>query len=396
MAIIMPKLYWMAFEKPHRSPFVMYSCINNDYLILRTDGKTVREDTKGNTYTREEYEQKLPLMYVRQLLISETMPDTINGVAMDMHELSRAKSFYRFKPEGMITPSPKLYPLFEAESGRAQLEMPEDFFRITWRIDFINSNTNKIDEEKSQLFSAALFQKGFKFPAKQIAGIPTTRKSCDEGYLIVDSVNKLFHLKMMEGLPYVYAVDLPENLTFKHISCVDNKDKRDYAYLFSENNEIYVLTQDEYELIKLPVSDFQAETCELKIYADLFNINIIIEDDSHLKVITLDYNSYEVVDTYNEDWKSRNDRPEGKAFSCLFPAQLSMTNPNTNFINFYWTLSGGYGWILFNLVLLIIHFIIIRRRNVKLKGQITDLILVAITGIFGFLAVNTFPNKFLD
>ena len=395
-AIMIPKVYWIAFEKPHRSPFVMYSCMDDDYMILRTDGEVERVDTKGNSYTREEYEQKLPLMYVRQLLISESMPDTIKGVAMDMHELSRAKSFFRFKPEDMISPKPKLYPMFESESGRAQLEMPEDFFRITWRIEFLNSNTNKVDEEKSKMFSAALFQKGFKFPAKHISGIPTTRKSCDEGYLLVDAEDQLFHLKMMEGLPYVYAVELPEDLTFKYISCVDNKDKRFYAYLFSNANEIYILTQDEYILKKLPVTGFQAETCELKIYADLFNINVIIEDDEHLNIFTLDYNTYEVVDKYSESWKARKDRPEGKVFSYLFPAQLSMTNPNTNFINFYSNLSGGYGWILLNLALLIIHFIIIRKRKAKLSRQLPDLVIVALTGVFGFLAVNIFPNKFFD
>ena len=395
-AIILPKLYWMAFEKPHRVPFVLYSCINNDYLILRTDGEVIREDTKGNQYTREEYEQKLPLMYMRQLLVSGTMPDTINGVAMEMHDLSMARSFYRFRPEDMITPKPKLYPLFEAESGRAQLEMPEDFFRITWRVDFINANTNKIDEEKSRMFSAALFQKGFKFPAKKIEGIPTTRKSCDEGYLIIDAEDQLFHLKMMEGLPYVYHVDLPAGMTFKHISCVDNKDKRFYAYLFTGNDEIYILTQDEYELIKLPITGFHPETCELKIYSDYFHINVCVQDDDHLDVTTLNYDNFEVADNYHETWASRMNRSEGKVFSYLFPAQLSMTNPNTNFINFYWTFSGGYGWILLNLVLLVIHFFIIRKRNVKIKSQLTDLLVIVITGIFGFLAVNIFPNKFFD
>ena len=45
-AITLPKLYWMAFSTPNRAPFIMYSCIENDFMIQRSveDG-LLREDT---------------------------------------------------------------------------------------------------------------------------------------------------------------------------------------------------------------------------------------------------------------------------------------------------------------------------------------------------------------
>ena len=183
-AIVIPKLYWMAFAKPISTPFVMYSCIDNDFMIQRNNNGLTRMDRKGNTYTREEYEQKLPMMYTRQLLISGSMYDTIKGIEMDMHDIGMNRSTYRSRPKYLIAPDPGLYPLFEAESGRANLEMPSDYFRITWRMEFVDAQNNKVDEEKSQMFSAVLFKRGFKFPATSINGLPTTRKSCDEGYLL--------------------------------------------------------------------------------------------------------------------------------------------------------------------------------------------------------------------
>lgn len=392
LAIILPKLYWMAFEKPVRKPFVLYSCINDDFMIHRISEKTW-EDTKGNQFTREEYEKKLPLMYEKQLITSGSMPDSIKGMALDMRTISKAKSFFRMKASEIDAPFPELYPLFESQSGRTKIDLPDDFFRITWRIDFIEAATNKVLEEKSQLFSAALYQNGFSFPAKTISGLATPRKSIDEGYLIIDSKDQLFHLKMIKGFPYVKEIDVPDGLKFRHISCVDFKNKEFYALLFSDKNEIYILTQDDYQLIKWPVDGFDASNCDLKIFGDLFNYTVIIEAEDHIKGIALSPD-YQVVNTYTENWKLKEDQTEGKIFASLFPAKLSMTSDHSKFIRFYFTPSKGLNWIFLNLLLMAFHFIWLYRRKVKLKNHVADLVIVAVSGIFGFIAIHFFQNKF--
>jgi hypothetical protein len=394
LAVILPKLYWMAFEKPVRKPFILYSCINDDFMIHRISEKTW-EDTKGNPYTREEYEQKLPMMFLKQLLSSGTMPDSIKGIALDMRDITGAKSFFRLKVNEIDAPAPALYPLFESQSGRAMLDLPDDFFRITWRIDFIDAATNKVLEEKSQMFSGALYQKGFSFPAKKISGLATPRKSIDEGYLIMDSKDQLFHLKMIKGFPYVKKIDVPEDLKFRHISCVDFKNKDFYAYLFSDKNEIYILTQDDYKLIKWPIDGFEASNCDLKIWGDLFNYTVIIEAEDHIKTIALSPD-YQVVNTYTENWKLKEEQTEGKIFASLFPAQVSMTSDNSKFIRFYFSLSKRLNWIFFNLLLFAIHFIWLYRRKAKFRNHLADLGMVAVCGIFGFIAIHFFQNKFFE
>ena len=395
LAMTLPVLYWMAFEQPVKRPFILYSCLDDDFFIMRQGKPNTFEDTHGNTYTREKYEQKLPMMNFQQLMVSGQMPDTIHGKAMDMHDIGRNRSFARFKPEEMNCPKPALFPMFESQSGRANIEMPDDFFRITWRVEFLEAATNTIREEKSRLFSAALYHHGFIFPASRIEGLPTTRKSCDEGYLIVDSSSQLFHLKMIKGMPFVKKVTLPEGLKFKHIQCVDFKDKKYYAYLFSEKNEIFILTRDEYELVKFPVTGFNAENCELKIYGDLFNYNVTIENEDHTDVVILD-KEYKKVKSYREGWPLISNRKEGKIFGYIFPAQLSMEDPTSKYINFYWKGSGGMGWILLNLILVGVHLFILHRRKAGVKGNIADLVIVSVTGIYGFIAVNLFRNKFFE
>ncbi len=394
-AVVLPKLYWLAFEKPIRAPFVMYSCVDHDFMIQRHNKGLIRMDNKGNQYTRDEFELKLPLFFVRQLLISGIMPDTINGIAMDVHDINKARSFYRFRPKSMNAPDPGLYPLFESESGRASLELPVDYFRINRRMEFINAKKNEIDEEKSRMFTAVLQKRGFDFPAKMIAGIPTTRKSCDEGYIVIDEKDQLFHIKMVEARPYVKKVDVPENIKFKHIECVDFKNKKYYSYLISTDNNIYILTQDEYELIKFPIEGFNAEREELRIYGNLFYYTIISKGENFIKITVLD-DEYNKIDEYNETWTKRSERSEGKVYSYIFPAQINMGNEHSSFINFYFEKTKGYNWLFLNVLLMIVHFGIIRKGGLKLWKNLLDFAIVAVTGIFGFLAVNIFQNKFFD
>ena len=391
--IALPKLYWVAFSQPIRAPFIQYSCVDHDFMLLRSQDGVLRTNSEGTTFTREEYENKLPLMYTRQLLMNNTMPDSIDGVEMDMHEISANRSTFRVRPREIDAPQPTLFPLFESQSGRANLEMPSDFFRISWRMEFIDAESNKIDEEKSRMFSAVLYKRGFKFPAKSINGLPTTRKSCDEGYLIVDSEDQLFHLKMIKGEPFVRKVELPDRLKFRWISCVDFKDKFYYAYLFSTDNEVYVLTQYDYMLVKLDVKNINPEENEIRIYGDLFNYNIISTSEGEITSQVLN-KDYKKVDEYKESWPVRDERTEGKVAQFLFPAQLKMRDSNSSFVRFFFEANKSFNWIILSLLLMLVQFFIIRKRKENIKNQLVDFAIIAATGIFGFIAVNFFPNKF--
>ena len=399
-ATALPQLYWMIFGKPVRTPFIMYSCVDDLFMIQRTGETMVREDTRGNQYTREEYEEKLPMLYMRQLMLSGTMMDTIRGIAIDAREVNNARSTFRYKPSDRYTPDPGLYPLFEAESGRANLEMPEDYFRITWRMEFTDAKTNKVDEEKSRLFSAALYHKGFQFPVVKIAGIPTTRKSCDEGYLVVDAAHQLFHVKMVRGKPYVRNVELPEGLRFEHIACVDFRDRLYYAYLIDKGGETWILTQDDYMLVKLPVGSFNPASEDMRIYGDFFNYNVIFNGDGFVRAVALD-KDFNKIDEYGETWKIRMELPEGKAFTWLFPGTLKLESPNSNFLKFRVEVNPVARWIWLSLALAALHFLLLSRGKgytlrKNLTGHLADLAIIVVSGIFGFLAVNIFPNRFFD
>lgn len=393
LSVAIPRLYWISFEKPIKAPIVFYSCIDKDFYMIRPAQNSIKTNSQGDEVSRDVFEKMLPLNYSRQLTLNGTMPDSINGIEMDIHEIRRNRSFFRIRPRELHAPKPTLFPLFESESGRANLEMPDDFFRITWRMEFIDAETNQINEEKSRMFSALLYKRGFQFPAKTIDGIPTTRKSCDEGYLVIDSEDQLFHVKMVNAKPFVRKVDVPEGLKFKQISCVDFSDKLYYAYLFSTNNEIYVLTQYDYMLEKLEIENIIPEEGEIRIQGDLFNYNITSSNDGMIKSTILD-KDFQFVDVYQETWLKKEERREGKIAQFIFPFEIKLSDKNSDYITFFVNPHTTFYWSFLSIVLTIIQLVLLKRKNEKITNHLLDLGFITVAGLFGFIAVNVFPNKF--
>lgn len=396
LSVALPQLYWLAFEKPINAPFTMYSSLENDFfMIRRAESGVVRTDRPGNEYTRDEFEAKLPMFFSRQLAINGTLPDSMNGVKLDLQEINHTRSTFRFRARDMATPDPGLYPLFESESGRANLEMPTDYFRITDRMEFVDAASNAIDERKSQMFTTVLDNREFNYPAKMIAGIPTTRKSCDEGYFVVDSKDMMYHVKMIKGEPYVKKIDVPEGLTFKHISCVDFQDKKYYCYLIDNDNGLWILKQDIYEFVRWPFEELIPETDELRIYGNLFNYTVITRRNGYMKVVALD-SDYRKVDEFSETWPVRSETKQGRIAGFIFPAEMRLSKGTTNYIDFFVDWPGHFHWLILNLILVAAQVLIVRRSRLSLRKNIPDLVIVGIAGIFGFIAVNFFQNKFFD
>lgn len=392
-----PKLYWTIFEKVPVSPSVFYSCTLNDFIIVGSSkaGPGERIDGNGKTYTNAEYEKNMPLMFFRQLMVDGSMPDSINGVKLEPMVINKANSFFRYTPKKIFSPVPTLYPMFESESGKVNLAMPEDFFRISGRMEFIIAKTNKTDEAKSELFTNALKEKGFVFPAGIIAGIPTTRKSKDEGYFVTDSNQGLFHIKMIKGQPYIARIDIPKDLGIVYIECVDLRNSEFYCYVFTENKGIYVVMDEVYDLQRFPVENFDPYRHSARINCDLFNKCITVSGENWIRATAID-DMYEVVDTYEELWPGKYERAEGKVFASLFPFEISLKTEDSAYVGFNFLLSPGLIWIITGLVFTSLAAFILVRKGRSPGKNIPDLIITAVTGIYGFLAILIFPNKFTD
>ena len=395
-AVSIPSLYWLVAAKVPPSPVIFYSTVLDDFIIInssRSEERSTRIDSKGNDLSQADYERVMPLMFFRQLIADGRMPDSINGVPMEPALINRYNYSYRFNPRNFDAPSPALYPLLESQSGRVNLEMPDDYFRMKRGIEFIVARDNKVNIEKSRLFTEALTGEGFRFPATIIAGIPTTRKSKDEGYFVTDSNGKLFHFKMIKGAPFVKLVYTPDGFEIIHIDCVDMRTSEYYAYIYTRSHGIFVLMDEVYDLQRLPVEGFNPYEHSLRVNGDMFNKCISWVGDNWIKAVSLD-DMYNVVNEYEENWPALHERTEGKVFSALFPFQIEMKNRNSSFIRFYAKRSSGYIWLITNLVLTALYVAFLQRRRMRIASHVADICIVAITGIYGLISIFVFPNRF--
>ena len=216
----LPWCYNFFVVKPEKTPFTLYSFVIGDFAQMgQEEGKgTVRRDLAGNIYSEAAFDSILPMFYFRQLMSDERFPDTIQGIAVTPKMVQTENFNFRSVPSDINAPSIGLYPLMESMSGRVDLKMPDDVFRITSKgIEFIDMATNSVKEDKSLQFTEAMTKKDFRFPATEIVGNPTVKKEYDEGYLLLDADRRLFHLKQVKGRPYVRAITLPEGLTLEHL-----------------------------------------------------------------------------------------------------------------------------------------------------------------------------------
>ena len=133
----------------------------------------------------------------------------------------------------------------------------------------------------------------------------------------------------------------------------------------------------------------------MRIYGNLFYYTIILKGENYIKIAVLD-DEYNKIDEYNETWTKRSERIEGEVFSYIFPVQINMSSEHSSFINFYFERTKGYNWLFLNVLLMIVHFGIIWKGGLKLRKTLLDFAIVAVTGIYGFIAVNFFQNKFFD
>jgi hypothetical protein len=341
-----PALVRIATTTASRYPFVYYSVLLQRFLFRETtaDNKYIHTDTDGNQYTREQYDSLTPMLSYRQLMLTNSLPDTILGVAIDPQEL-RAKSIvWRYNPRHVHAPVLPLYFMYESESGRANLEAPDDVFRLKNGITFIDKLTNRVNAEKSALFQAALEAAQFAFPAREVWGNLSTRKAYDVGYFVLDDRGQLFHLKMVRGEPYVRNTRAGDSLEVAYFNVLEVADRSIYGFLAARDGALYTLNAgDGYSLTRFDIPPIDLNAHSVMLMGNLFYrmVNVTTPDSVTCHVLdagTLrQHDRPHVIHASGNRWQT--------AGRWLFPVYLTLTSRYSEYlqpafkVNFGWSLA---------------------------------------------------------
>uniref|UniRef100_UPI003217CE7C DUF4857 domain-containing protein n=1 Tax=uncultured Draconibacterium sp. TaxID=1573823 RepID=UPI003217CE7C len=394
LSSIIPNIYKILVKTPYKYESIYYSMLKDDFFTSQYDFETSMsriKNSKGETLTEEEFHKACPIENSYYLSTKGQFPDSIKGIKIDVEKFRPESDHASINSVYFETPSYRLFPLMDSKTA---LRSPEDICRIGEnKVEFIVAETNEIDEAKSEIFTRVFNNEGFNYPLKLYAGIPTTMKPYDNGWFITDSKDLFYHFKMENGKPYLRKIQTPDGFKVKYVNPSTIGSRSIHAYVISEENKIYVLSTLDYGLIELPVYDYNPEEhSSLGISKNPYFTKVSITSFNIKKVYVLDKN-FKLLNTYIKESKPYSELLAGKAFATLFPFHLNFTEKHHSYIKFVFRGYKNISWIALNAILVLLNIFIIVRKKSRFMNNILDLLLIGVTGIFGFIAVNLFPNK---
>nr|WP_319999406.1 DUF4857 domain-containing protein [uncultured Draconibacterium sp.] len=388
---ILPWVLKLATNEASTYPFTYYSCIINQFVQNKFEGQELKYvDLDGNEYNRDEYDSITPMFNYRQLLQDGRLPDSILGVEISPKLLSRNSFYFRSSPRNYNSKGINLYPMYESMSGRIRLASPDDMFTVGNSIRFYEAESNQIKPEKSKKFQLAMEKKGFEFPVKWIAGNPSARKAYDEGWFMLDSNGQLFHVKMVNGKPFVKNTKAGEELNVVWMQTIETSNRRFYGFIFDSQQNVYFLSDTSYELVKLPIEAFDPATDKMLIMANLFFWNVVVTRDQQRNYTVLNSKTMEPVDGYTE---FRDLSRWEKIQPWVFPFYIEIKSSQSTFVY-----PRFLGWSVKALLLnflFAIGFLVFFRQN-RITVKVLKFIFILATGFCGFLALQLFNNPKLE
>jgi hypothetical protein len=381
-----PSLVKIAVYGQDRYPFVYYSSLLKEFCFTEFDGrKNALHDVSGRVYTREQFDSVMPLLNFRQLHSNGTMPDSVEGIALDPRILRTKQVVFRYSPKDIHTPDRGLYIMYESLSGRVNLESPGDVFRLKDKIEFIDIKSNAVNEKKSALFQAALEKEGYAFPAQWTSGNLNIRKPYDEGYFSLDMNGNLFHIKMVNSRPYVRDTKIGKQMKIVWFSLLEVADKRFYGFLFDKEGKVYIVEEGggKYSPLKLSIDPLDLDKDNLSIMGNLLYWTVSIENTLGKRIYALKTNDLTRVDSY---FVPAPDNKWNAYSKLLFPVYLTFKSPDSDYIAPYIHITGFYGFV-FNVICSVAAVLL----GNSVKRRMFNFIYVLFTGIAGVIALLLIP-----
>lgn len=393
MSWMLPWLLSLCFPHNTSDPFVSWSPII-DRFVVSIPAENDKDDpeifdydpTTGTTlasYNRDQRDSLLPEMYINQLSSKGLMPDSIKGIEMTMHNVRRNRWVFSSMPRNINRVVPQIYPLMESMPARFDLLDPTVSLTMDKDgLSIIDMETNTIDSLKTKRFARMFADRGFSFPSREAVANITTRKAYDNGYLIIDNDNNLYHLKMQVGRPSMARIELPDGAKPTHAFVTENADRLLYGLVATADSSLYALERDTYRMVQLPNIKVNPETQRLVIVKSVFSWVIKIADDDQITWVALDsQNNYNYLGSYSYTY------PAGKLEKIekwIFPFTTSFTSSYD--LHVYPRISN-FSWyaIFLNVLLAIAVAIMLRRRPAKCRAA--NFAVTLIFGIFAFIPI---------
>ena len=333
LAWLLPSVYELVSPRTDKTPFVVYSCLDSTFIRFDMRDKQVHYiDFRGQEFSKIEADSLLPLFSFRQLVAEGRLPDSLYGVALTPKLIQQNAIHFKTSPKQLNKPAAGLYTMLESASGRVDLQLPPDVFRLTEDgLEFIDCETNRVNKAKSLSFSRELTKHGFTFPVRLIWGNGSTRKDYDNGFLLTDSENKLFQLKMVKGTPWVREIrnDKFEINQYIQLFTIEPANRQLIGFVVSDDYQFYAVRSNG-ELAHIEIDAYDPQTMQITIVGDLFHWTITEYTASDSRYYAVDASTFEQVarEIVPDPERTLSQRIE----RVLLPVRLRFTSWRTQLI----------------------------------------------------------------
>ena len=346
-------------------------------LENETDGPTT------TIITRDERDSLVPQLFYKELLAHDRLPDTINGKVVNAHELRSHELMFTSSPRDIVKRTPGVWMMMESMPVRVELSDPTEVFRFTKKggIEFVDMATNSVVPDRGKRFTETMEQRGFVFPAIDLSANITSRKQYDEGYLMIDSEGKLFHVKQRAGRPYVASISMPDGAVAEKAFILEESDRSILGFVADTDDNLYIIEKDGYRVYPLPVGKVNPSKENMMCMGNLFNLTFRFTNNgvSRWRAVERTDNGYQLAGSYDYQ-KPR--MATAKIADYLFPYTLAFVSNSDSlayprFVNISW-----YAIYLNLLLALMLLFVQRKDRN---SWTYAGAAVTVFCGIFSFI-----------
>lgn len=403
MALYIPQITELALGERSLKTHLFYSPVSEKFIWrdkAENPDQTMEEkhhaqfslmDEDGKKYTRQEFEKQLPFIYYKNMELWGLLPLKLHGQEFDKETIRRERRVIELTPTQIITnaPADEIYPLMESQPDVARLVFPEERFRIGERMEFVNADTNSVDENMSQEYTKALAQAGFVFPGRFAGGKSTILKPFDEGVFLGDAEGTIYHVKRIKGEPSVVKTPIQASSGVRYIKVSENSSKDFYGLLLSNSSELFLLTYG-YNLIPIPMPGYDADRMDFKLIMNPLFLTATYSDDRVIHASVMD-TDYKLIRSYEHIMSGTKPSAGRLIASNLLPFTVSLKNPDSGYLSFRFR-PGAQASAMATAAAMVFYFALLYRKR-RLRTALTDAFIVALTGLYGLAAVMLIPHE---
>lgn len=391
ITISVPYLVHMATYTPQKYPLVLYSSQLRELVhIDYSDKEFPLTDKNGKKYTTSQFDSLMPLLNYKQLMAENKMPDSIHWLRTDMRMIVSYQIAVNISAERVNKPQSMAYPVFESLPTRVNEFATDYVFCLNEDAEVYNIATNYYDTEKTAIFRNELLKNKFVFPAQWVIGNTDTYKTYDYGYFSLDAEGKLFHIKCVNGKPFVRNTHLENSSGWHSFHPCETLRHNVYGILLSNDGRLARVTLDAngaYYAQWLDMPNIDPDNDAVRILGNIVAWNVTVskpegEYTYALSAWALSLLASEFIPAQKCTWDNIN--------KWIFPLVILIKEPGSSFVSPK-LISVNYDAIWFNIVLAFAYLIRKRRYGSPIKWY--ALMSILVFGIGAFMAMAFLPKN---